>query len=129
MFSGFLAAIQSFSLDMIGSKINYLELDDKSLFFHKSNHLTYVLISDRADSIESIKAKCKKIADLFESRFQVELAKFRGEISQFKQFADQLVEFRITTKNCGERPNCNACPNNQKMLPLEKIIEKIIQKE
>jgi hypothetical protein len=129
IFSGFLAAIQSFSLDMIGSKINYLELDDKSLFFHKSESLTYVLISDRADSIEEIKAKSKKIANLFESRYLLELSKFHGEISQFKPFADQLIEFKITTKNCGKHPDCTACPNNLKVLPLEKIIEKIIQKE
>ncbi|MHA1730960.1 MAG: hypothetical protein ACTSU5_03410 [Promethearchaeota archaeon] len=123
--SGFMSALQSLAKTVQGGEITYVGMGELSIYFHKLADYLYAVICDASDPEEATKVKVRRIGEMFTERYGAALQGFRGEVGQFDEFADVLVELKITQKNCGGRPECAGCENESKHLPLEEWIPKL----
>lgn len=128
LFSGFLSAIQMMSQQLTDNMVSLVELNEKKLAFHKTNKLIYSVICDNKDSNDDIRLKLDRISALFEDKYYKTDEKNPGTIYNYDEFAQLLIDLKITQKNCGGRPECEGCPNSSKTLPLNEYIEAIEKK-
>ncbi len=119
LLTGFLCALQNFSKELTGSTIKSINLEEYNFYFYKDERrpdLLHVFISDGGEDPSDINFKIQKIAGIFTSKYDSTLEAFDGEVSQFDDFKQVLLDMNLARKNCGGHEECEGCPNNTKTL-------------
>ena len=95
IFAGFISALHTFSNEFTDSTLRSLNYEDFKIYFYREQEdykLLYVLIADLSDEQDEILAKMKRISSIFNDLYNNELKTFRGNIWQFNEFSDILIE-------------------------------------
>lgn len=124
LMSGFLDAISSFSQQVFGSSVEQVGLENYTILIRRNNDdLVTVFICDKKDDLKTAKMKIERVTELFNERYGDLAVSFQGgQSNQFRSFRNVLLKRSIVEKNCGERPECDDCPNSKTSKPfLEKI--------
>ncbi|MHA1230574.1 MAG: hypothetical protein ACTSRP_08115 [Candidatus Helarchaeota archaeon] len=127
LISGFIEALFSFSKEIVKSSIQSMNFDEYTFYFYKNpayEDILYVVVSDRDDEPELMKFKIRKISSIFIEQYTDKLQSFKGDIGIFDGFGDILIEMNIAQKNCGGRPECEGCPNSQKVSKILNFFKK-----
>jgi len=127
LIAGFIHGLESFTSKIMGSSLKSINVEDYIFYFYKDPskyHLLFIFITEPDADEESIKFKMKKIAGLFIEKYSEVLVDFTGEVSQFNDFKDLLIQMNLAQKNCGGRPECEGCPNSGNYLKVLDIFKK-----
>ncbi len=125
--AGFIEAMNSFSNEITGSSIKNINFRDYIFHFYKDEEIfnnLFVFIADSEEDADLINFKIKKIASIFNEKYNDILQNFNGDVGKFDNFKNILIEMNLTQKNCGGRPECEGCPNSGKNLGIIKDFEK-----
>jgi hypothetical protein len=124
LLSAFFDALLAFAKEFEQGTLEQLKFKKSNINYLKINDLLFIAITDISDKINVIKSKLGKIASLFKERYDKILNNYSGEISQFMDFGNILIESNIAQKNCGEHSDCHDCPNRISTNPtFSEIIE------
>ncbi|WP_371805395.1 hypothetical protein [Candidatus Lokiarchaeum ossiferum] len=121
-FAGLISIIQQYCKTFTGQEINIVEMNKLKIGFYSKKNLQFCIIFDVEDDSTSALNKIEMIAKLFITYYDVKLIKFNGNINLFKDFGDLLITSNIAQKNCGNRNDCNDCPNSDKNLEITEIL-------
>ncbi len=111
LLSAFFDALLIFANEFEQGKLEQLNFKDTKVNFYSKDKLLFLTISDLDDKQGVIQTKLKKIAKFFLDEYAEVLTNYNGEISQFYEFKDLLIEEKIAQINCGKYPECSSCPN------------------
>jgi len=111
LLSAFFDALLSFASEFEQGTLEQIKFKKTNINYLKMNKLLYIVISDISDGINVIKSKLNKISKLFNDKYNLILENYSGEISQFKDFRNILLDMNLAQINCGEHPDCNDCEN------------------
>ena len=115
--AGFISALDMFSNEITGGSIKTINFENYIFHFYKNQNSLknlYVFITDSEEDEELVNFKINKIASLFYNRYSKILNKFNGEVNQFNDFKETLLEMNLAQKNCGGCPECAGCTNSMK---------------
>ena len=127
LIASFISAIDILANEATGHSINKINFESYIFHFYNDNHSinkTFILIADSEENKSMVNFKIKKIASLFNEKYAVALSNFIGEVSQFNDFKQVLIEMNLAQKNCGGRPECVGCPNSAKSHKLLNLYER-----
>jgi len=125
LLSAFFDALLNFSYEFEQGNLEQVSFKNALVHFYSKDKLLFVAISDLEDTQEKIISKLKLAAKLFLDKYSEILEDYSGEISQFNDFRNLLLENDITQINCGKYTQCSYCQNKDNE---NTIISEIIQK-
>lgn len=111
--TGFISAIQSFSKEITGSNVKTINFDNFIFHFYKHpeyDDLIFLLITDNDFETKYIYCKIQKVADLFINKYNRKIDDFDGQLGQFDDFIELVIEERIHEQFCGDNKKCVKCP-------------------
>ncbi|TFF85381.1 MAG: hypothetical protein EU551_04165, partial [Promethearchaeota archaeon] len=90
LFSGFLTAVQNFAENLQIGRLTSFITQDKIIVLSSSEYVVVSLIIDLEDNADDWMVKAFKIAENFESKYDMD--RWAGDISIFKKFSDDIKE-------------------------------------
>ncbi|MFX1336994.1 MAG: hypothetical protein ACFFDK_00135 [Promethearchaeota archaeon] len=114
LITSYISALQMISEEITGSSMRSINFDEITFHFYKDTNklgLFYILVVDINDNQGDISNKIRKISELFNQLYFQKIEHFNGNISQFENFGEILIEKNIAQINCGENSECVSCSN------------------
>jgi hypothetical protein len=88
--SGMFSAILSLSKELTNTDIKKFENYSSKFLFFLDKSLIFIVEADLGDSDKNVKKKVDLIKDLFIKKYEKELNNFKGDVTQFKPFEQEL---------------------------------------